>query len=103
LTYLESLQNAVQQAHGCIVKHLESVPIRETFQGKTVWDGTVEVFALIDHPKTKRAYAWGYPEKGELEIVTVLGLPPIKTPLDAVRASIAGRPGYGLKSISQKS
>ena len=92
MTYLESLQNAVQQAHSCTAKHLESVPVREMFRGKIVWDGTVEVFSLKGHPKAKRAYAWGYPDQGELTITTVLGLPPIRSALDAVRASIAGAP-----------
>jgi hypothetical protein len=30
------------------------------FEGKTAWQGTVEVFDLIGHPKAKRAYAWTY-------------------------------------------
>ena len=81
----------MEQAEGCNARHLESVPVHETFQGNTVWNGTVEVFALTGHAKAERAYAWGYPENGELRIITVLGAPPIDSPLSAVRASIAGR------------
>jgi hypothetical protein len=34
---------------------LETVPVVETLQGKTVWEG--EVFTLT-HPKAKKGYAW---------------------------------------------
>jgi len=39
---------------------LKSVPIKEEFQGKTVWDGIVEVFDLSGHPRAFRAYAWAH-------------------------------------------
>lgn len=39
---------------------LQSVPVRETFQGDTVWDGVVHVFKLEGRPKATRAYAWSY-------------------------------------------
>jgi hypothetical protein len=41
-------------------KHVESVPVTETHQGKTVWYGVVEGFGLIGHPKTHRVYAWAH-------------------------------------------
>jgi hypothetical protein len=70
--------------------HVESVPIKETFQGKTVWEGVVEVFELKNHPKAKKLYAWAYetdnPKKPRH--VTVLHLGPITSPLLAVRAAI---------------
>ena len=69
---------------------MESVPIKETFQGKTVWEGTVEVFDLKDDPKDARAYAWVYetdnPKKPKH--VTVLHTGPVTSPLTAVRAGI---------------
>ena len=37
---------------------VEAVPVKETFQGKTVWEGTVHVFDLEGYPKATRAYAW---------------------------------------------
>ena len=69
----------------------ETVPVHEIFQGQTVWKGEVEVFDLAGHPKANRAYAWSRRDsvKDETErYVTVLELPPVASPLTAVRASI---------------
>jgi hypothetical protein len=64
--------------------------VHEVFQGKTVWDGKVEVFELIGHPKAKRAYGWSHPEgendQGE-RFVTVLAIPPVNSPRTVVQAS----------------
>jgi hypothetical protein len=89
--YIQALQAAIHKGEGCDSKHIESVPVREMFQGKLVWEGTVEVFELIGHPQAKQCYAWGHATKNtgrEVRIVTVLGLPPIETPVKAVQASI---------------
>jgi len=67
---------------------------KEVFRGHTIWDGKVENFELTGHPKAKRCYAWGfYPdEKGkEMRIITALGIPPVDSPLAAVRAAISGK------------
>lgn len=89
--YIERLQLTINHLHKCGSRHLESMPVHEVFRGQTVWDGIVEVFALVDHPKAKKCYAWSHKEgkddQGE-RIVTVLELPPVESPLTAVRASI---------------
>ena len=91
MTYLEELKEAIQRMHGAEATHVESVPVKETFQGKTVWEGVVEVFELINHPTAPKAYAWahdtGDPKKPRRH-VTVLHLHPIKSAQDAVRAAI---------------
>jgi len=91
MTVIEELRDAIHKLHGVKATHLESVPVHETFQGQTVWDGIVEVFRLEGHPKTDTAYAWlhdtGDPEKPFLP-VTVLRIHPALSPLDAVRAFI---------------
>ncbi len=46
--------------HGCESLHIESVPVKEVFEGETAWEGTVEVFELVGHPKANRAYVWTY-------------------------------------------
>jgi hypothetical protein len=88
--YIEELRDVIKRLHGVDSKHVDSVPIKETFQGKTVWEGIVEVFELIEHPKSPRAYAWAYdtgdPKKPKH--VTVLHLGPVTSPLLAVRAAI---------------
>ena len=89
--YIENLRAVIGKLHGCGSKHVESVPVHEVFRGQTVWDGVVEVFDLIGHPKAKRAYGWSHPDgpddKGE-RFVTVLELPPVVDPKTAVQVSI---------------
>jgi len=89
--YIEELRDVIRRLHGVESKYVESVPVKETFQGKTVWEGIVEVFELIGHPKAPRVYAWSH-DTGDPDQpcrhVTVLHLHPIKTARDAVRAAI---------------
>jgi hypothetical protein len=87
--YLVRLKDSIRRLYGCESTHIESVPVTETFGGQTVWDGVVEVYTLVDHPKAKRCYAWSHSqgEAGERSIA-VLEFPPIDSPLAAVRASI---------------
>lgn len=89
--YISRLQVAVSQLHGCGAVHRETVPVHEIFQGQTVWRGEVEVFDLMGHPKAKRAYGWSHREgandDGE-RFVAVLEIPPVISPITAVRASI---------------
>jgi hypothetical protein len=90
VTYIEELQDVIRHLHGVESRHVDSVPIKETFQGKTVWEGIVEVFELIGHPKAPRAYAWAYDtgDPKRPKHVTVLHLGPVTSPLLAVRAAI---------------
>jgi len=76
--------------HGCESKWIDSVTVTETHDGKTVWDGEVQVFELVGHPKAHRAYAWSYAtESTKRRFVAVLQAGPIQRAVDAVRASIA--------------
>ena len=92
MTYIEELRDVIRRLHGVESSHVESVPLKETFQGKTVWEGIVEVFDLKDHPKAPKAYAWAYetdnPKKPRHVVVLHLG--PVTSPLLAVRAAIVG-------------
>lgn len=86
---IEAAQMAVERAGGCPARHAESMPVLEMFRGQTVWEGVVEVFDLIGHPKAKRAYGWGFKDGGEMRYLAVLELPPVNSPNTAVRAAIA--------------
>jgi len=90
MTYIEELQDVIRRLHGVPSTHVQSVPIKETFQGKTVWEGVVEVFDLKDHPKSSRVYAWAYETENSKKPkhVTVLHMGPITSPLLAVRTAI---------------
>jgi hypothetical protein len=87
---IEELQDIIRKLHGVEAAHVETVPVKETFQGQTIWEGHVEVFD-VDHPQTSRMYAWSHdtddPDNPRRH-VTVLHLPPAITPLRAVQASI---------------
>ena len=90
MNYIEELKNAIRKLHGAEATHVETVPVKETHEGQTVWEGEVEVFE-IDHPKTSRVYAWAHetddPERPRRH-VTVLHIPPATSPRKAVQLSI---------------
>lgn len=85
-----SLVATVESQHGGKATRVESVPVKETFQGQTVWEGVVEVFDLAGNPKATRAYAWSSPIEGsdKRRFYAVLHLGGIRSPQDAVRAAI---------------
>jgi hypothetical protein len=91
MTYIEELRDAIRRLHGAQAVHIESVPVKEIFQGRTVWDGIVEVFDLTGHPTAFRAYAWAHDTDDPINPrrhVTVLHLHPVKSARDAVKAAI---------------
>ncbi len=89
--YEAALVKAFRDLHGCEAKHVETVPVIERFQGQPVWEGEVEVFDLIGHPKASRGYAWAYDKAKGSEIVAVLELPSVISPKTAVQAPIVGK------------
>jgi DNA gyrase inhibitor GyrI len=91
MKYIDELKEVIQKLHGSDAVHIETVPVKEVFQGETVWEGEVEVFDLADHPKTSRVFAWAHDTDdadSPRRVVTVLQIPPATTPENAVRASI---------------
>ena len=90
MEYIEELKTVIRRLHGVESKHVESVSVKEEFHGKTVWEGVVEVFELISHPKASRLYAWSHDANGaKKRHVTVLHVAPVDSPQTAVRLSIA--------------
>lgn len=91
MSYIQELRDVIRRLHGAEATHVESVPVKETFRGETVWEGIVEVFDLAGHATAHRVYAWAHetddPQKPTRH-VTVLHLHPIKSAQDAVRAAI---------------
>ena len=59
-----SLQQAIRDLHGCESTHSYSAPVKETFEGQTVWEGVVEVFALQGHSTATRCYVWSHAVDG---------------------------------------
>ena len=91
MTYIEELRDVIRRLHGVESKHIESVSVKETFQGETVWEGVVEIFELHGHPTAPRVYAWAHhtdgPESPKRH-VTVLHIGPVTSAVAAVRAAI---------------
>jgi hypothetical protein len=89
--YIAELAEVIRALHGSEASYVETVAVKETHQGETVWEGDVEVFDLDGHPKASRVYAWAH-ETDDADRpkrhVTVLHIPPVVSPVLAVRASI---------------
>jgi hypothetical protein len=91
------LKTAVESQHGCTATLAQSVPVKETFDGNTVWEGIVHVFRIHGHPKATTAYAWSSPTEGsdKRRFFAVLHLPPVTSPVEAVRAAIVAEQRAG--------
>jgi hypothetical protein len=86
----KDLKKAIENLHNCRASHIEDVIVLEKFGSDTVWEGTVSIFDLKDHPKATKCYAWSSPIDGSTKrrYYAVLHIPPIDSPEKAVRASI---------------
>src|ERR1700752_2694526 len=88
---ITELKDAIRTNHGCEALHVESVPVKEVAEGKTIWEGAVEVFDLVGHPKAKRAYAWSDRDGDEMKPTTVLQVAPVDSPERAVKVAITNK------------
>jgi predicted transcriptional regulator len=87
----DELRRTVEELHSCEATYLSSEHVRESFEGTTVWDGVVSIFAINGHPAAPRCYAWSSESvsSGTRSVHAVLHLAPIESARDAVRASLA--------------
>lgn len=90
---IEALQKAILDLHGCKSTWIESVRVKEFFEGKTVWEGVVQVFDLIDHPSATRCYAWshGLDDTKKRRFFAVLHQGPVDSPEKAVKGAIVSQ------------
>jgi hypothetical protein len=42
VNYIDELKEVIRKLHGSFATHVETVPIVESHEGKTVWEGEVE-------------------------------------------------------------
>ncbi len=84
---IENLKLAAERTCGCHVDFEGFTPVVETFQGSVIWEGVVNQFTGLNG----RVYAWAVQGEKETQYIAVNQKPPIKTPLDAVRAWIASQ------------
>lgn len=47
---IDNLRGAVEAQHGGRAMLVQTVPVRESFQGQPVWEGVVHTFDLEGHP-----------------------------------------------------
>ncbi|MCX5861911.1 MAG: hypothetical protein NTW27_07300 [Deltaproteobacteria bacterium] len=81
---VRALVEAIRNLHGCKkATWVESVPIKETFRGETVWEGEVQVFDVSEHSTATRCYAWSYvtdEKSGKRKFFAVLHKAPLTLP-----------------------
>lgn len=87
---IEELKWATESQHGGTATLVQPVPVKETFQSKTVSEGIVHVFDLERNPNATSAYAWSSPIEGSAKrgFFALLHMGAIDSPIAAVRASI---------------
>jgi len=86
---IQKLREVIETNEHCLARHSASVPVKEIFEGQTVWEGVVEVFDLLRHPREIRCYAWSYQDGDETRHITIFDSPPVNSPETAVKAAIA--------------
>ena len=86
----DALKQSIEKLHGCEATLRGPEIVIERFEGSTVWEGLVHVFSIDGHESATVCYAWTMPtdESEKRRTCTVIGIPPINTPADAVRAAI---------------
>lgn len=92
MQYLAELRSTIRRLHQCEASHSRTEAVREVVNGQVMWQGNVEVFALLGHNQALRCYAWGHMhEDGRWEVTTVLAIPPVVSAQSAVIASFIAR------------
>lgn len=92
MNYTGELRATIQRLHQCEASHTRTETVQEVINGQVLWDGKVEVFALLGHDRALRCYAWGHlHESGQWEVTTVLAIPPVVSAQTAVLAAIAAK------------
>jgi len=81
---LEQFSEAIRATHGASAELAARERVHETFEGETVWIGEVLIFDLQGHPDAAQCYAW----EVDGQVTAVLGVPPVRSAVDAVRAAI---------------
>lgn len=90
--YIAELQSTIQRLHKCQAAHSRTETVKQMVNGQVMWEGKVEVFALLGHDEALRCYAWGHlHDDGRWEVTTVLAIPPVVSAESAAFAAFAAR------------
>lgn len=88
---LQDRTSAVETTHGVKARYEGFTFVHEAVNGRTLWKGYVDIYAITDHPTAARAFAWSSGKRGTLRHTAILAVPPILSAHEAVRAAISGR------------
>lgn len=92
MEYLAELRTTIRRLHRCEASHSRTEAVKEVVNGKVMWEGNVEVFALLGHDEALRCYAWGHlHQSGKWEVTTVLAIPPVVSAQTAVIAAFVAQ------------
>jgi hypothetical protein len=90
--YIDELKATIKRLHKCDASHTRTETVRQVVNGQVLWEGKVEVFALLGHDHALRCYAWGHlHDDGKWEVTTVLAIPPVVSAETAALAAFAAR------------
>jgi hypothetical protein len=90
--YVTELRATIQRLHHCEASHTRTEKVREVVGGQVLFEGDVEVFALLGHDRALRCYAWGHLNENRLwEVTAVLAIPPVISATTAVLAAVAAK------------
>jgi hypothetical protein len=86
---VEALRAEIKYMYGCDSSWVESVTVHEEQEGRVLWDGEVQRFALVGHPRATECFAWSYLVDGKpRRFHVVLRVPPVDGPEIAVRTAL---------------
>ena len=92
MDYVAELRSTIRRLHKCEAAYSRTETVKQVVNGQVLWDGNVEVFALLGHDRALRCYAWGHlHDDGKWEVTTVLAIPPVISAESAVLAAFAAR------------
>lgn len=92
MDYIGELRSTIQRLHRCDASHTRTETVKQVINGQVLWDGRVEVFALLGHDRALRCYAWGHlHDAGQWEVTTVLAIPPVISASTAVLAAVGAK------------
>jgi hypothetical protein len=92
MDYIPELRATIRRLHRCDASHTRTEAVKQVIDGRILWEGKVEVFALLGHDDALRCYAWGnLSEMGQWEVTTVLAIPPVVSAETAVLAAVAAK------------
>lgn len=99
MEYIPELRATIRRLHRCEASHTRTEIVKQIINGRVLWEGKVEVFALLGHDDALRCYAWGdLDANGRWQVTTVLAVPPVISAESAVLAAVAAK----MKEISEE-